>query len=66
MIKTRSSAQLKAERKHDKKRITLPRFGGRCSFEEKEQLARLKDRYKLSEKEIIFKAVSFFELNHLR
>ena len=59
----RSEAQLKAESKQDIKRKALPRFGGRCTCDEKALLKRLTDAERMTEKELIFKALNFYELN---
>ncbi len=40
-----------------------PRFGGRCSVEEKQLLARLSEAEGISEKDLIFKALKYFEEN---
>lgn len=61
----RSDSQKVADSNYEAKRATAPRFGGRCTTEEKEQLQRLmKSEGCSSEKELIFKALNFFELNH--
>ncbi|WP_290573531.1 hypothetical protein [Idiomarina sp.] len=61
--KKRSNAQKAADRAYESKRADNPRFGGRCSPEQKEQLTRLKKLHGCDEKTLIFRALDFFEKN---
>lgn len=62
----RTDAQKAADSTYESKRSTIPRFGGRCTTEQKEQLQRLMKKSGCeSEKELIFKALDFFEANHM-
>ena len=60
----RSQAQMAADGRYESKRATLPRFGGRCSIEEKALLSSMAESSGSSEKDVIFKALRFFEENH--
>lgn len=62
--KKRSDAQKRTEIKHDAKRASLPRFGGRCSEEQKKQITTLAKLHNCDEKTIVFKALDFFEKNY--
>ena len=62
--KKRSQAQLAADERYEDKRAALPRFGGRCSIEEKAMLSSLAESTGVSEKDAIFKALRFFKENH--
>ena len=59
--KERTNARKKAESKYDKKREELPRFGGRCSDAQKEQLKRLSSAEGITEKELVFKSLDYYE-----
>jgi hypothetical protein len=59
----RSKSQVAADERYEAKRAAAPRFGGRCSVEEKQLLTRLSKDNGVSEKELIFKALRFFEEN---
>ncbi|MCZ4337657.1 hypothetical protein [Shewanella colwelliana] len=61
--KKRTPAQAAADGRYEPKRANDPRFGGRCKNDEKELLTRLASEEGLSEKELIFKAVRFFDKN---
>lgn len=60
----RSQAQLAADERYEDKRAKLPRFGGRCSTYEKHMLSSLAESSGLSEKDVIFNALRFFDENH--
>ena len=60
----RSQAQLAADERYESQRAKLPRFGGRCSIDEKHMLSSLAESSGLSEKDVIFKALRFFDENH--
>lgn len=60
----RSGSQAAADARYEAKRAKAPRFGGRCTEEEKDLLSCLSARENLSEKELIFKALKFFEKNY--
>ncbi len=60
----RTKAQKDADKNYEAKRATSPRFGGRCTPEQKAQLTRLKEQHQLDEKSLIFKAVDFFDENY--
>lgn len=62
--KKRSNAQQAADNRYETKRAEKPRFGGRCTEEEKSLLNRLSAELGLSEKEVIFKALKLFDENH--
>lgn len=62
--KKRSNAQQAADNRYETKRAEKPRFGGRCTEEEKALLNRLSGELELSEKELIFKALKFFDEHH--
>jgi hypothetical protein len=59
----RSKSQVAADERYEAKRAAAPRFGGRCSVEEKQLLARLSEAEGISEKDLIFKALKYFEEN---
>ncbi|WP_335903303.1 hypothetical protein [Shewanella algae] len=59
----RNASQRAADGRYEPKRAGAPRFGGRCSEDEKELLTRLASEESLSEKELIFKALRYFEEN---
>ena len=59
----RNASQRAADGRYEPKRAGAPRFGGRCSEDEKELLTRLASEEGLSEKELIFKALRYFEEN---
>lgn len=48
-------------KKYEDRRKKLPRFGGRCTIEQKKQLTNLSESFKTNEKDIIFKALDYFE-----
>ena len=60
----RSQAQIEADERYECKRASMPRFGGRCSVDEKHMLSSLAESSGLSEKDVIFKALRFFKENH--
>lgn len=60
----RGKAQLAADDKYEVKRAELPRYGGRCSQDEKALLVRLASEQGISEKELVFKALRFFDENY--
>ncbi len=57
----RSKSQVAADERYEAKRAAVPRFGGRCSIEEKQLLTRLSEAEGISEKELIFRALKIFE-----
>jgi hypothetical protein len=57
----RSKSQAAADERYEAKRAAAPRFGGRCTDEEKQLLIRLSKAEGVSEKELIFKALKIFE-----
>ncbi|MBO2558920.1 hypothetical protein [Shewanella algae] len=59
----RNASQRAADGRYEPKRAGAPRFGGRCSEDEKELLTRLASEEGLSEKELIFKTLRYFEEN---
>lgn len=59
--KKRSDAQTAADDRYESKRASQPRFGGRCSEEEKQLLSDLCKEDGLSEKELIFTALRFYK-----
>lgn len=59
----RNASQRAADGRYEPKRAGAPRFGGRCSEDEKELLTRLASEEGLSEKDLIFKALRYFEKN---
>jgi len=61
--KKRTPSQAAADGRYELKRAGAPRFGGRCSEDEKELLTRLASEEGLSEKELIFKTLRYFEEN---
>ncbi|MFV7762856.1 hypothetical protein ACNPKZ_20185 [Shewanella algae] len=61
--KKRTQAQAAADSRYEAKRAAAPRFGGRCTESEKSLLTRLSGEEGLSEKELIFKALKYFEEN---
>lgn len=63
MADKRSRSQAAADERYEAKRAAAPRFGGRCSAEEKQLLIRLSEAEGISEKELIFKALKIFEKN---
>ena len=63
MTKKRSTAQAAADNRYESKRASQPRFGGRCSEEEKQLLSDLCKEDGLTEKELIFAAVRFYKKN---
>ncbi|WP_279454099.1 hypothetical protein [Aeromonas veronii] len=60
----RKPSQLAADERYEGKRAELPRFGGRCSKEEKELLARIAAGLGIAEKEAVFHALRFFDEHH--
>lgn len=62
----RKPAQRAADERYEGKRAELPRFGGRCSQDEKELLARIAYGLGLSEKEAVFHALRFFDEHHTK
>lgn len=60
----RGQAQLAADVRYEVKRAEQPRYGGRCSQDEKDLLSRLACEQAISEKELVFKALRFFDENH--
>ncbi len=67
MTKSRSESQRKADERYEEKRkaAALPRYGGRCTFERKEQIKRIQElSNSRDEKEAIFKALDFFEQSY--
>lgn len=61
--KKRSAAQTEADDRYESKRASQPRFGGRCSEEEKRLLSELCKEDGLTEKELIFTALRFYKKN---
>jgi len=61
--KKRSNAQRAADEAYESRRADNPRFGGRCTPEQKAQLTKLKKQHNCDEKTLIFRAVDFFEKN---
>ncbi|MGR5159247.1 hypothetical protein [Vibrio owensii] len=59
--RSRGDAQVRAEKKYDEARSSLPRFGGRCSTEEKNLLLTMtKEEGGITEKELIFLALNYY------
>lgn len=61
----RRESQRRAEARYDAKRRHLPHFGGKCSPEQKKLLSRLSIENEVSEKEMIFTALRFYDENHV-
>lgn len=59
----RNASQRAADGRYEPKRAGAPRFGGRCTEDEKKLLIRLASEEGLSEKELIFKVLRCFEKN---
>lgn len=65
MTKNRSEAQRRADERYEETRKAAPRFGGRCTPEQKAQIERVAKLQEVgNEKEAIFKALTFFEQNY--
>lgn len=57
----RRKSQAAADERYEAKRAAAPRFGGRCTVEEKQLLVRLSEAEGVSEKDLIFKALKLFD-----